>query len=292
MLSHTNWGFFFLFLPGAIQLALNVAARSDKSNLAYSWIMDQRPEQVLIPLIPSGSQRQLTLTTTQDPRKEYFYFRKQCYDLIFKVVLAVDTLAASDPGLIDGQLTTIAKRQNEAYGVISDSTDEVFLTSLYDWYLEQGWNDRLLQTQSPFVVTYLQRKSNDDLGHADLLWRFYAQSQRFFETAQVQFHLANSAFVLPLSRRIEYLGQARANASIFTPDVGRQSRQRLLQEISNLIDVANIQDDLLQRLQDDERILAERKPEILREVDGPVMDISTVSARFPRPLPWESDSKS
>lgn len=242
--------------------------------------MDQRPEQVLIPLIPFGSQRQLTLTTTQDPRKEYFYFRKQCYDLIFKVVLAVDKLAASDPGLIDGQLTTIAKRQNEAYGVISDSTDEVFLTSLYDWYLEQGWNDRLLQTQSPFVVTYLQRKSNDDLGHADLLWRFYAQSQRFFETAQVQFHLANSAFVLPLSRRIEYLGQARANASIFTPDVGRQSRQRLLQEISNLIDVANIQDDLLQRLKDDERILPERKPEILREVDGPVMDISTVSTNF------------
>lgn len=198
-------------------------------------------------------------------------------------MLAVDKLAASDPGLIDGQLTTIAKRQNEAYGVISDSTDEVFLTSLYDWYLEQGWNDRLLQTQSPFVVTYLQRKSNDDLGHADLLWRFYAQSQRFFETAQVQFHLANSAFVLPLSRRIEYLGQARANASIFTPDVGRQSRQRLLQEISNLIDVANIQDDLLQRLKDDDRILPERKPEILREVDGPVMDISTVSAKFPPP---------
>ncbi|KAJ5144206.1 uncharacterized protein N7515_002993 [Penicillium bovifimosum] len=268
------------FFAGAIQLALNVAARSDKSNMAYSWIMDQRPEQVLIPLYPNGPARQLTHTTTQDPRKEYFLFRKQCYDLIFKVILAVDTLAASDPGMIDGQLTTVAKRQNEAYGVISDSTDEVFLTSLYDWYLEQGWSDRLLQTSSPFVVTYLQRKSNDDLGHADLLWRFYAQSQRFFETAQVQFHLANSAFVLPLSRRIEYLGQARANASIFTPDVGRQSRQRLLQDISNLIDVANIQDDLLQRLKDDERIIPERKPEILREVDGPILDISTLFNKY------------
>jgi nuclear pore complex protein Nup155 len=214
---------------------------------------------------------------TQDSRKEYFLFRKQCYDLIFKVVLAVDTLAASDPGIVDGQPTIIAKRQSEAYGVISDSTDEVFLTSLYDWYLEQGWNDRLLQTQSLFVVTYLQRKSNDDLGHADLLWRYYAQSQRFFETAQVQFQLAKSAFPLPLNRRIEYLGQARANASIFTPDVGRQSRQRLLQDISNMIDVANIQDDLLQRLKDDERIADERKVEVLKDVDGPIMDISTVS---------------
>lgn len=216
------------------------------------------------------------LTDLQDPRKDYFYFRKQCYDLISKVVLAVDNLAASDPGFIDGQLTVIAKRQNEAYSVIADSTDEVFLTSLYDWYLEQGWNDRLLQTKSPFVVTYLERKSTDDIAHADLLWRYYAQSQRFFEAAKVQFQLAQSAFTLSLSRRIEYLGRARANASTFTPDVGRQSRQRLLQEISNLIDVANIQDDLLQRLKDDSRIAPERKAEVLRDVDGPVMDISTV----------------
>lgn len=185
-------------------------------------------------------------------------------------------MAASDPGYIDGQLTIIAKRQNEAYGVISDSTDEVFLTSLYDWYLEQGWSDRLLQTKSPFVVTYLERKSADDIAHADLLWRYYGQSERFFGAAKVQFQLAQSAFTLSLSRRIEYLGRARANASTFTPDVGRQSRQRLLQEISSLIDVANIQDDLLQRLKEDTRIAPERKTEVLRDVDGPILDISTV----------------
>jgi nuclear pore complex protein Nup155 len=241
--------------------------------------MDGRPDQVPIPF-----QFQAThpLTSLQDPRKDYFYFRKQCYDLIFKVVIAVDQLASKDPGFIDGQMTIIAKRQNEAYGVIADSTDEVFLTSLYDWYLEQGQSDRLLQTPSPFVVTYLERKSTDDISHADLLWRYYAQSQRFFEAAKVQFQLARSAFTLPLSRRIEYLGRSRANASTFTPDVGRQSRQRLLHEISNLIDVANIQDDLLQRLKDDDRIAPERKAEVLQDVDGPVMDISTVRS-LPHP---------
>lgn len=248
------------FFAGAIQLCLNVAGVSDKANLALSWIMDGRP--------------------AQDPRKEHFYFRKQCYDLVSKVMVAVDTLTANDPGFIDGQLTQIAKRKNEAYGVISGSQDEVFLTSLYDWYLEQGWSDRLLQTQSPFVVTYLERKSADDIAHADLLWRYYAQSQRFFEAAKVQFQLAQSAFTLPLSKRIEYLGRARANASTFTPDVSRQSRQRLLQEIGNIIDVANIQDDLLQRLKDDTRIAPERKNDVLRDVDGPVMDISTLFNQY------------
>lgn len=188
----------------------------------------------------------------------------------------MDNLAAHDPGVVDGQLTVIAKRKNEAYGVISDSIDEVFLTSLYDWYLEQGWSERLLQANSAFVVTYLERKSTDDIAHADLLWRYYAQSERFFEAAKVQFSLAQSAFTLPLGRRIEYLGRARANASTFTPDVGRQPRQRLLQDISNLIDLANIQDDLLQRLKDDKRLTSERRMQVLADVDGPIMDISTV----------------
>ncbi|GAB1203650.1 hypothetical protein APSETT445_002287 [Aspergillus pseudonomiae] len=254
------------FFAGAIQLALNVAARSDKANMALSWLVDGRPEN--------------------DSRSDYFYFRKQCYDLIFKVIIAVDNLAAHDPGVVDGQLTVVAKRKNEAYGVISDSIDEVFLTSLYDWYLEQGWSERLLHANSAFVVTYLERKSTDDIAHADLLWRYYAQSERFFEAAKVQFHLAQSAFTLPLGRRIEYLGRARANASTFTPDVGRQLRQRLLQDISNLIDLANIQDDLLQRLKDDKRLTPERRTQVLADVDGPIMDISTLFNQYADPASY------
>lgn len=197
--------------------------------------------------------------------------------MIFKVIIAVDNLAAHDPGVIDGQFTVVARRKGEAYGVIVDSTDEVFLTNLYDWYLEQGWSDRLLQTESPFVVTYLQRKSADDISHADLLWRYFAQYERFFDAAKVQFQLAQSAFAIPLSRRIEYLGRARANASTFTPDVGRQSRQRLLHEISNLIDVANIQDDILQRLKEDTRLEPEQKAQVLQDVGGSLLDITVVS---------------
>ncbi|RAL07213.1 putative non-repetitive nucleoporin [Aspergillus homomorphus CBS 101889] len=251
------------FFAGAIQLALNVAARSDKANLALAWLVDGRP--------------------AGDTRIESFQYRKQCYDLIFKVIIAVDQHTAKDIGVVDGQLTVIAKRRNEAYGVVSDSKDEVFLTTLYDWYLEQGWSERLLQTDSPFVVTYLERKSNDDIEHADLLWRYFAQSQRFYDAAKVQLQLAQSGFKLPLSRRIEYLGWARANASIFTPDVSRQARQRLVQETSNLIDVANIQDDILQRFKDDPRVAPERRREVLKDLDGPIQDVSTLFNTFADP---------
>ncbi|WEW59573.1 hypothetical protein PRK78_005047 [Emydomyces testavorans] len=242
------------FFAGAIQLCLSVAAGSDKANRALSWLMDGRP--------------------AQDPRQANYETRKKCYELIYNVTMAVDDLASKEPELVNGQYTAVTRRKNEAYDVITSSQDEVFLTSLYDWYLERGWSDRLLQIKTPFVATYLKRKSTEDTFHADLLWRYYAQSGRFYEAAAVQLQLAQSHFNLPLARRIEYLGQASANASTFTHDVPRAARQRLQQEISGLLDVANVQDDLFQRLKDDARISAERKAEVLKEVGGQIMELS------------------
>ncbi|OJD18800.1 hypothetical protein AJ78_01207 [Emergomyces pasteurianus Ep9510] len=251
------------FFAGAIQLSLSVAAHSDKANRALSWIMDGRP--------------------SEDPRQASYEVRQQCYDLIYRIILAVDELSAQDLGFVDGQYTAVGRRKNEAYDVISNSDDEVFLTSLYDWYLERGWSERLLEVQTPFVVSYLQRKSTEDISHADLLWRYYGQSNRFYDAASVQLQLAQSSFSLPLSRRIEYLGQARANASVFTPNVSRASRQRLLQEISTLIDVANVQDDLLQRLKEETRIAPDRKAAVLQEVDGEIMELNKLYNMYADP---------
>ncbi|EER45577.1 non-repetitive nucleoporin [Histoplasma capsulatum H143] len=251
------------FFAGAIQLCLSVAAHSDKANRALSWIMDGRPPE--------------------DPRQASYEVRQQCYDLIYKIILTVDELSGQDPGFVDGQYTVIARRKNEVYDVISNCEDEVFLTSLYDWYLDRGWSERLLEVKTPFVVTYLQRKSTEDLSHADLLWRYYGQSSRFYDAASVQLQLAQSSFSLPLSRRIEYLGQARANASVFTPNVSRASRQRLIQEISTLIDIANVQDDLLQRLKEETRIAPERKATVLQEVDGEIMELNKLYNMYADP---------
>ncbi|PGG98028.1 hypothetical protein AJ80_09597 [Polytolypa hystricis UAMH7299] len=244
------------FFAGAIQLSLRVATDSDKANRALSWLMDGRP--------------------AEDPRQASYQAREQCYHLVYRVILAVDQMSGQDPGFIDGHYTAIARRKNEAYDVILSSQDEVFLSSLYDWYLSRGWSDRLLELKTPFVVTYLKRKSTEDISHADLLWKYYSQSDRFYDAASVQLQLAQSSFVLPLARRLEYLGQARANASAYTADVPRASRQRLIQEVSTLIDIANVQADLLQKLKEDVRIEPERRAAVLGEVDGEILELSTL----------------
>ncbi|KIW80995.1 hypothetical protein Z517_04018 [Fonsecaea pedrosoi CBS 271.37] len=244
------------FFAGAIQLVLRVAHEKDKANEALSWMAEGRPEP--------------------DPRKAKFDLRSQCYDLIHAVIVAVDKTTEQGPSFVDGHPTLAATRRNEAYDVISRSKDEAFLTNLYDWYLQQGWYDRLLATESPFIVTYLQRRSTEDILYADLLWKYYSQTNQFSEAAKIQLQLARSSFPLSLEKRIEYLSRARANASTYTPGGSRKMKQQLLQEITELLDIATIQDEVLQRLRDDYRLGPDRRQEVLDQVNGLILDINTL----------------
>lgn len=249
------------FYAGAIQLVLNVAHENDRGQSALSWMNDGTP--------------------ANDPRSSSFDTRTRCYDLVHKVISALDQSSDRSPEKMDGIYTTAAKRRREAYDVINDSQDEVFQIHLFDWYLSQGWHERLLDIRSPYVVKYLQRKSQEDVAHADLLWTYYAQNNNFLEAAKVQLQLGKSDFSLTLEQRIGYLSRARANASIRSISAGelslsRQSRQELIREISDLLDIANIQDDLLQRIRSDVRIPAERKPQVITQLNNRVLSIDEV----------------
>jgi nuclear pore complex protein Nup155 len=134
------------------------------------------------------------------------------------------------------------------------------------------------------VISYLQRKSSQDVFHADLLWRYYSQAGRPHEAAKVQLDLAKSAFELSLDRRIEYLIRAKANASAYTPGIARSNRQRTLREITDFLDVANIQDDILQKLMADSRISERQREEVRRELDGQIQDVTRVRSLTKTPL--------
>ena len=209
--------------------------------------------------------------------------RTKCYDLVIKVIQAVDKASANSAPPPDGSLSIIMRRRNEAYAEINNSNDEVFQTYLYDWYLSQGWAERLLEITSEYVVSYLVRKSQEDVAHADLLWRYYAHYHNYLDAADVQHQLAKSGFQLSLERRIEYLSRAKANASTRVPgfsEIGgvrsRQSRQELLRNITDLLDIANIQDDILQKMKSDPRLVGDRRTEVLARLDGEILSIDEV----------------
>ena len=241
---------------------MNVAQESDRANRAGAWLRDDGPED--------------------DPRKAAYDKRKRCYDLIHAIIQSVDQSAAQTADTLDGQYTLPAKRRAEAYEVVDNSEDEVFQNNLYDWYMSQGWSDRLLDIASPHVVNYLRRRMDKDSAHADLLWRYYAHHNNYLEAASVQLLLAKGGFTLDLETRIAYLSRARTNASIRTTSLldSRQSRQQLLREISDLLDVANIQDDILQRMKSDPRLTDARRPQVLKKLDGEILSIGELFNQY------------
>ncbi|KAH7324644.1 Non-repetitive/WGA-negative nucleoporin C-terminal-domain-containing protein [Stachybotrys elegans] len=242
------------YYAGAIQLCLVVAREKDRGNAALSWINYGKP--------------------ASDPRAKTFNDRKRCYDLIHDVLASLDAASAMEPEMIDGKLTLIATKRLEAYDVVNSSDDEVFHFDLYEWYIQRGWTDRILAIDSPHVITFLQRLASTDVEHAELLCRFYTNRSRFFDAAEVQAQLANSDFPIPIKERIKLLSLAKANASVSTVGVSRQQQQMLSHEVTELLEIAHIQDDLLERLRIDTRIDPARVKEIEQTLDGKIQDLS------------------
>lgn len=245
------------YYAGAIQLCLVVAREKDRGNSALAWVNDGK--------------------LAGDPRANAFNDRKRCYDMIHDVLSHLDAASSSEPETIDGKLTLFATKRIEAYDVVNGSNDEVFHFGLYEWYIQQGWTDRILAIDSPHVITFLEGLAETNTEHADLLCRFYTNRSRFFDAAKVQAQLANSDVPMGIKDRIRLLSLAKANANVSTVGVSRQQQQQLSHEVADLLDVANIQDDLLERLRVDERIGPDRKAEIDKALDGRIQSLSEVS---------------
>lgn len=245
------------FFAGAIKLALLVASESDRGRTAEAWILAGQPRD--------------------DSRRTKWEFRRQCYDLVHKVLLEVDAISSEECQPDDGQPNIDVLKQREAYALVDDSNDEIFHKGLYDWYLENGEQARLLSVASPFIIPYLESIAANDVSNADLLWKYHVQHDDFFKAAEVQVSLAKSDFEITLAARIQYLSRAKANASTTSGYTGRAQRQLLLHEINELLEVANIQDELLQRLLNEPRMTDKAKKEtVIRDLDGVIRDITMV----------------
>lgn len=250
------------FYAGAIQLCLVVAQEKDRAKRALAWLKDGTPEN--------------------DPRRAAFDARQECYGLIFSAIDILDREATEAPKTLDGQYTLAARRKSEAYDVINTSEDVVFQTCLYDWYVDIAQADRLLDVDSNYVVDYLKRRSQEDRQHADLLWRYYAHRNDYLQAASVQMDLAKGYFDLSLEERIEYLSRARTNASTRQTVLmdTRQSKQQLLRDVSDLLDVANIQDEIYQRMKSERRLGEERRPQVLAELNGPILPVDVLYNQY------------
>ena len=261
------------FFAGAIDLSLKVAQEADRGNRALVWIKNGRPEGVSRTYLINN----LNANELQEPGAALFEKRKRCYNLIHEVITALENSTERTTDVSDAESSLATTRRQEAYATIDTSEDEVFQTDLYDWYIEQGQADRLLVIQSPYVVSYLERRFEHNITIANLLWRYHGQAGNQIQAAAVQLELAKSGYPLSLNERIAYLSRARANASASSLNAGRQQRQRLLHEIGELLDIGGIQDDLMQKIREDDRLDEQRTAQVIQLLNGPIQPVNTVS---------------
>lgn len=221
---------------------------------------------------------------TQDKRTSIWEARTGCYQLIFSVIEAVDQAWREAQSKDELTINAMDKRKAEAYLEVDESDDEVFQNSLYEWYIRQDWTERLLEVKSDHVVKFLKKKA--DLVHQELLWRYYARHAQFLNAAMTQVNIAKSdSPEIKLPKRIEYLSRAKANASTRTnglSEFGRSivPRGETLREINDLIDVANVQQDILFSLLDDDRLTAEKKTEVAGELDNKIQTLDFLYNQF------------
>lgn len=188
------------------------------------------------------------------------------------------------PEMIDGVPSPATRIRNETWTLVHNSLDETFHNTLYDWLFTRGGggsSERLLDVDSPHVLSYLKRTSVNSLPHYELLWQYYARREDYFAAAEVLHKLSQSDFDLTLGKRLEFLSRARGFCHSYGPMGTRQKMNELSHIIQEELDVAAIQDDILKKIKDDDRITPAKKEKLSKELDGNLLSLSDVYTPYP-----------
>jgi nuclear pore complex protein Nup155 len=127
---------------GAVELPLQCALAWDAENLAAEW----GPPGPASADIPASS---LVLHHTAGGRDQgtqlrgVWERRMQCYDLVLESLQAFDALVQS--ATAENEVRERVARRDEAYGIALSSADRMWHSRLYDWMIEKGLTDALLQ---------------------------------------------------------------------------------------------------------------------------------------------------
>jgi nuclear pore complex protein Nup155 len=263
---------------GAIELPLRCATAWDPENRALEWRPPARsllehnasPAGTIATLHPYGP---VGIPNHAAEIQEAWEIRMRCYDL------ALGSLGVFNDGqgaVSDADYTVVFSLREDAWRVAFSSVDSAFHARLYDWCMERGLTDILLnvscliaifvlssyvfQSQTPFIEEHLSRTpfSRERL---ELLWQYHVKNGQYLRAARVLFELAKTpeyaclpfynhtiditAYSLPLdlSKRIEYVTLALSNGkSHAASEYSRhESAVEFLKDVEEQLEVANVQ---------------------------------------------------
>ncbi|CDK28483.1 unnamed protein product [Kuraishia capsulata CBS 1993] len=269
------------FYSGAIEFLLNVVNNSDSAKLAYKYIADGN-------------------MLKDDPKKKAYEKRVSIYELVFKVLVDVDERTVesiqkvsltgdliSEGAFVDenGKIVSrFTQLRDESYRTCFEYPDKLFHFELYKWFVSQGVGEKLLDVDTPYVLPFLEENSKKGIQMAKLLWLYHAKKQNYFAAAQILYDLSLSTFEIDLANRIQFLSRANGFCNCVCPPNLRQEMNQLSSQTTDLITVANVQDELLSTILKDPRIGTDAKERAVEDLNGNILGISELYNEFVEPL--------
>ena len=231
-----------------IDLCVSTAVLRDPQNLAYHFYRNGEPESDL-----SGSQALVT--------------RMECYQVLLECFQAlrdhsqVTIHPSRSPGAGSGWNMEVSRDEAARFADLllqeaMNSKDELLHVAVYDWlYVHQEY-DRLLLIKSPFLESYLKRKTakcSESTALMDLLWMFYERNGHYRAAAEILCKLAERhGSDIDLAKRREYLSRAivcmKSQNSLSLPDKESRHAGGFLHELEEKMEVTRLQMQLLDGL--------------------------------------------
>lgn len=259
------------FYTGAVQFVLKLAKKCyTVSNAQSSALITNGDNKV------DSFKNQLEINNKK---------RMQLYDLVFKILTRLDVNALK----IEESKNQLMMREfmdvrDATYETCFASTDQKFHYEFYQWFINQGYKQRLLDVETPYILPFLEEVSQKDLELTQLLWLYHARRENYFAAARILYSLAISDFSIPLNQRIEFLSRANGFCNCTCPPNLRQEMIHLSNLVHELFDVANVQLNLLTIIQSDKRINAENKKLASDALNNKIQSASELFNEYADPL--------
>lgn len=229
------------------------------------------------------------LSNTKTKANENAKKKKQLYDMIFSILVRVDAKTIQVHETHNQlRINELVEIRDTAYQICFASKDRAFQYDFYQWFINQGAEERLLDINTPFILPFLEEKAQKDLTFSDLLWLYHAKRENYFAAGRILYSLAVSEFHLTLDRRVEYMSRANGFCNCTCPPNLRQKMIQLSTQLQELLDVASLQLDVLATIKNDSRISTENKKVAENALGYKVLGISELFNDYTDPLGYYS----
>lgn len=237
------------FYDGVVELSLYAALKRDPQGLALHFYRNGEPHGDV-------------------QGKEAFIARQQCYKCVLDCLqrlLIAKTAPSQSPGrptrpgpppAPDPNALTPHDAEKLMEDVLSFSLsygDELWHVDLYQWLINNGLTDRLLEIKSPHLEVFLKRSSSQDqpneLKMLDLLWKHYEKTKNYSAAARVLSKLSEKQSPdVTLELRLEYLARAIMSAKSCNLRTSGSTDGEFLHQLEEKLEVARIQMQVYQAL--------------------------------------------